>query len=94
MTEENLLTIRPSARSNNKSSNDVSNTKGLEVKTLLIPSLTTKDRLNIVATRAPSGPFSIFNLKDDEGEYKITNVRHSLSYEGENWHTTMQCEAV
>lgn len=92
ITEEQILSIRRAARSNNKTANDVPKSSGIQVKTLLIPKITPKYRVKVVSNNNfKAGEFS---LKDFEGEYKITKVSHNLAYEGSSWYTTLECEAI
>lgn len=92
LTEEQIMSIKRAAKSNNKTSNSSSQNRGIEVTTLLIPKLTTKYRVKVksVSTNNSEG----FNIKDYEGEYKITSMSHKLSYEGNGWNTILSCEEL
>lgn len=93
LTEEQILSIRKSAKSNNKTANSVGNSSGVEIHTLLIPQLTPKYRV-VVKKTEDQEVASVFDLAEYEGEYKITGMRHQLSYEGSSWNTIIQCEAI
>lgn len=92
LTEEQIISIRRASNSQNKTPNEVSNNAGIQVQTLLLPKVTPKYRVKVVAKEQSDE--DSYNLKPFVGEYKITALSHRLSYEGDGWTTTMTCEAI
>lgn len=88
---ESILSIRRYNSNEGKTSNDVTINKGIELKTLLLPLVDTSNQINISKSNN-----TIVNRVVDgyEGPYKIVQIEHQLSFEGNAWYTMLKCEEV
>lgn len=91
-SEGNILSIRPVDDGTNSNATINQNnaktekipTKGFDMKVLLEGAIDETKRIRIEAEEGST-------LEPYIGSYKVENYRHSLSYEGANWYTTVRC---
>lgn len=85
----NILSIKPSQEGTLAPSSSPQK-QGLKLKTFLIGDLDTSKLVEI----EPDDEDSTFSINQYAGKYRITNLQHSLSYEGGDWYTDIECENV